>query len=123
MKKPSWEDEIPYDPQTGNIVERGYLNSFVNGSWVQQKLPTMKNSVFPDTLHKFHAQRGGRSAVYVTAESKTIPGRKYYIHLKEFDTFVMLIEKGICMAEFTYCKRGTSIGLKIDDAYARKHIP
>ena len=123
MKKDSWEDRIPYDPKTGNVTDRDWENAFVNGQWTNIKLPTMKNHVFRDTLHNFKMHRGGRSAVYASAESKTIPGRKYYITLKEFETFIMLIERGICMADFTYCKRGTSIGLKVDDLFARANIP
>lgn len=126
MSRKKWDGKIPYYPDTGSVPHWSNGEMYV-GIWPNRKsipIPTMDNHVFKDTLHGFKIGRHGRSSVYAEAESEQFPGRGYIIFLTDLEVMMQFMERGKLRGMFTYVKRGSNFGTKLDDeyVYGRSHI-
>lgn len=69
------------------------------------------NFVFNDTL-EYHEHYYGRTSTCFYVKSQTT-GQVYRVFLKDLESFIRNMDKGVITADFTFCKKGYKFGIKM----------
>ena len=94
--------QIPFD-QHGNQMH-------YPDEWCGKKVRWQDNAPFEDSL-TYVGYRRGRPAAYFVFHR--VGGAEVIVFLKDFESMVPLMSKGVIAGKFAHTKRGTNYGTKL----------